>query len=102
MCLFFLMSIIKERLRIAMMGPPLVKPVALARACDVKQLSVSNWLSGKTRQFESANILAAAEFLEVTPEWLATGKEPMRKSSIQNNAPSNQIAIQEIRRVRLK
>lgn len=51
-----------------------VRPVDLARACEVKAPSVSNWLSGKTKVLKGDKLVKAAEFLKVHPEWLAEGK----------------------------
>ncbi|WP_231909592.1 hypothetical protein [Cupriavidus nantongensis] len=65
---------LSERLKVAMAGPPEVKPVDLARACGVRAPSVADWLNGRTKRLEGANLLAAAEFLRVNPWWLATGK----------------------------
>jgi len=69
-----------ERLKQAMAGPPEVKPADLARACGIKQPSVSDWLSRRTKQINGANLLAAAELLNVNPWWLATGAGPMRSA----------------------
>lgn len=65
-----------------MAGPPEVKAADLARACDVKSPSVSAWLTGKTKNLEGANLLAAAELLRVNPWWLATGRGQMRASYV--------------------
>lgn len=78
------MSTLAERLALAMKGPPEIKPADLARACHVKQPSVSDWLSGKTKKLEGANLLAAAELLNVDPWWLATGEGQMERRP---NAP---------------
>jgi transcriptional regulator with XRE-family HTH domain len=48
----------------------------LAVACGIDPASVNNWLSGKTKTLEGANLLAASRFLGVNAEWLATGKGP--------------------------
>lgn len=62
-----------ERLKDAMNGPPKVTGKALAAACHVSTASVSDWLSGKSKTMEGSNLLAAADFLHVSPKWLATG-----------------------------
>ncbi|PYD05916.1 Cro/Cl family transcriptional regulator [Pseudomonas syringae pv. maculicola] len=74
------MSTFKERLKIAMAGPPRVSQASLARACGVKAPSVNDWVSGKTKTIEGQNLLLAADFLQVAPLWLATGKGRMRKT----------------------
>jgi transcriptional regulator with XRE-family HTH domain len=78
---------LKERLEIAMRGPPRVRAIDLARACNVRPPSVSDWLTGKTKRLEGANLLNAAKRLGVTPEWLATGKGPRYL-----NAPGSKTA----------
>jgi phage repressor protein C with HTH and peptisase S24 domain len=72
---------LKERLEIAMAGPPKVTQAALARACKVKPPSVSEWLSGKTKRLDGENLLKAASMLRVTPEWLAGVSNTMRYES---------------------
>ena len=72
------MNTLAERLEKALAGPPPKRPADLARACGVKPPSVSDWLSGKTKKMEGANLLAAAEFLDVNYWWLAAGQGPMR------------------------
>lgn len=74
------MSTLQERLRQVMAGPPKISQAGLARACGIKPPSVNDWLSGKTKTIEGQNLLRAAEFLKVTPMWLATGKGAMRKA----------------------
>lgn len=71
-------SLLKDRLALAMAGPPPVSQAALARACGIKQPSVSDWLSGRTKRLEGANLLAAARLLNVAPDWLSTGRGSMR------------------------
>lgn len=84
------MSTLTERLEIAMNLPPKKKAADLARACGVKAASVSDWMSGKTKKLEGANLLMAAEFLDVEPWWLATGEGEMRRST---SAPAPQRAL---------
>ena len=78
------MTTLAQRLRLAMQGPPKVSQAALARACGIKPPSVSNWLDGRTKALEGANLLAAAKALGVTPEWLATGSGPMKNSQAES------------------
>lgn len=67
-----------ERLKEAMAGPPKITGRALAKACGVAPASVSDWLSGKSKTMEGANLVAACEFLKIRPKWLASGTGPMR------------------------
>jgi SOS-response transcriptional repressor LexA len=72
------MNSFAERLRVALDGPPKLKQVDLAKACGIKPPSVSDWLNGRSVNIEGRNLLAAARFLNVRPEWLQTGRGPMR------------------------
>lgn len=56
---------------------------ALARHCKINPVSVANWVSGKSKSLEGANLLKAAEFFQVNPSWLATGKG--HKTAIQRD-----------------
>lgn len=70
---------LKDRLKLAMSDPK-VTGKDLAKACKIKPPSVSDWLSGKTQSIEASNLLAAAKFLNVSPDWLASGVGQMRKT----------------------
>lgn len=48
----------------------------LARRARVKPPSVALWLDGTTKSIKGENLLLAAQALQVTPDWLATGKGP--------------------------
>jgi transcriptional regulator with XRE-family HTH domain len=50
---------------------------ALADACGVKPPSVVDWFNGDTKTLDGTNLIAAAKFLRVRPEWLASGDGPM-------------------------
>lgn len=52
----------------------------LARAADVKGSSVSAWLNGPTKSLGKA-LLPIARLLNVNPEWLNTGRGPMRPAA---------------------
>ena len=78
------MTTFKDRLALAMKGPPKVSQAALARACGVKPPSVTDWLSGRTKTLEGKNLLSAAAFLKVSPDWLATGKGSMQSAKTAN------------------
>lgn len=76
------MTTLQERLSEAMAGPPKIKQTALAKACGLTLSSVNDWTRGKTRKIEGANLMAAARFLRVSADWLATGKGPMRLNDV--------------------
>lgn len=68
-----------ERVKAALAGPPRRTQVGLAQACGIKPPSVNDWVTGKTKTIEGANLLNAAAFLGVSPKWLAEGIGPMRE-----------------------
>jgi transcriptional regulator with XRE-family HTH domain len=53
-----------------------IKPADLARAVRVKPSSVSDWMSGETKTIKGENLLRAAQALQCSPHWLATGIGP--------------------------
>lgn len=77
------MSTLAERLTEAMKGPPAVSQAELARVCGIKQPSVADWLSGRTKRMVGKNLLAASRRLNVNPDWLATGTGPMRLKTLE-------------------
>lgn len=79
------MNTFAERLRLAMAGPPKIKQVDLAAACGIKPPSVSDWLNGRSVNIEGKNLLAASKLLNIRPEWLTTGRGPMRPSDNESN-----------------
>ncbi|AEJ02196.1 helix-turn-helix domain protein [Nitrosomonas sp. Is79A3] len=90
------MQTLAERLKIALKGPPEVTQKALADACGIQPPSVSEWLSGRTKNMEGANLLAAAKFLRVNPDWLATGKGEMRPSDPTKLVTQDDLDLAEI------
>lgn len=68
--------LLSKRLQLAMKEVG-ISQAELARACGVKPPSVHGWLSGKSKFLRGENLLAAARALNVSQEWLATGKGPM-------------------------
>lgn len=61
----------------------------LADACNVKPPSVNGWLSGKAKFLRGENLLRAAMALDVSDQWLATGKPPKaRKAASQQHSQS--------------
>ena len=90
------MQTLAERIKIALKGPPKVTQKALADACGVQPPSVSEWLSGRTKNMEGANLLAAAKFLRINPDWLATGKGEMRSSDPIKLVTQDDVDLAEI------
>jgi len=56
----------------------------LAAACGVKPPSVNGWLSGKSKFLRGENLLLAAKALNVSDQWLATGKLPKERQAAQD------------------
>ena len=85
------MTTLSDRLKLALSQRPDLSRVALARACGVTPQAIHAWLVGKTKKVEHANVMAAARALGVSPEWLASGKEPMHDQSANlERAPQSQ------------
>lgn len=71
------MNTLRERLALALAKKRGGSQAELAKACRVKQPSVSDWFSGKTQRLKGESLLLAAAYLGVRPEWLQTGRGPM-------------------------
>ena len=54
---------------------------ALALYCGVSTASTSYWFNGKTKVLTAENAMKAAMFLDVSVEWLTSGKGKMSNSS---------------------
>ena len=76
-----------------MRGPPVMGQAALARACGLSKPTVSNWLGGRTKDLKGPSLLAAAKALKVNPEWLASGKGPMRDESVKVESVSHSMSL---------
>lgn len=68
------MSTLSERLEELMKANPEFTQANIARGCGVKQPSVNDWLSGRTKRMRGEVLLKAAAFFQVDEQWLATGK----------------------------
>lgn len=85
-------STLKERLEQAVReSDPAPSKADIARAAKVKPPSVSDWFSGKTMSL-GKSLLPLSEFLRVNPQWLSTGRGPMRSAS---NASQPAYRVQE-------
>lgn len=54
-----------------------VNKAALAAFCNVKTPSVSNWFNGRTKELTGINLIKAAQYLKINPEWLGSGRGRM-------------------------
>lgn len=75
------MSTLQERLAAAMKGPPAITAADLARACDVRPASVSEWVNGPTKYLRGTSAVKAAHKLGVSVDWLTSGRGPMRSAA---------------------
>jgi transcriptional regulator with XRE-family HTH domain len=55
---------------------------AFAEAVGVSPPAVNDWFSGKTQSIDGKNLIKAADYLGVSPEWLATGNGSSPSSDI--------------------
>lgn len=51
---------------------------ALSGAVGVSPSAITQWTDGSTKSIEGENLVKAARFLGVSPDWLATGKGEMK------------------------
>lgn len=93
---------LKERLEWAMREASDVSQADLARACGIKQPSVNDWISGKTKTIKGANLLNASRLLGVRPEWLASGMGHPRTSVSRYEATTLDALHSGVRRVRIE
>lgn len=78
-----------ERINARMRDLPM-QQVDLARRVGVKPPSVAGWRTGRTQSLKGETLIKAAAALQVSPDWLATGKgamQPNAMSSVQEPAP---------------
>lgn len=71
------MPTLKERLERALENKQGATKASLARHCGITKTSVSGWFSGKTKSLDGQNLIRAAAYLGVRPEWLASGRGSM-------------------------
>lgn len=83
-------SMLKDRLKAAMEGPPRVRQNALAKAVGVAAPTVNDWLSGKSQTIRGQYLVRVAKELGVSADWLATGRGQMRPSRQTHAEPGNE------------
>lgn len=75
-----------------------VTKAALARACSVTRPSIGEWTDGTTGDPKLEPFFAACAFLNVRPQWLALGEEPIEPEPTLNSTLVQEIAQQLVRR----
>lgn len=78
----------KDRLKLAIENKG-VTPYAIGRDTKVSKVSVRNYLEGAKPSLENLNILS--EYLGVSVEWLATGKERVSETTIESEERQNKM-----------
>lgn len=93
------MLTLAERLKRAMQameadGHP-VSQADLARACEAKPASVSDWFTGETKELKAKSLVLAAELLGVRARWLLDGTGPMKddQPATSSRTPSGRPAL---------
>ena len=73
----------------------------LAEACGIKQPSVSQWFGSKdkkpTEMIRGDNLLAAARYLNTSPEWIITGRKPPQSQVLELDAGILSSAIVSVK-----
>lgn len=88
------MSTLSERLSEAMAEAG-VTAADLARATGTKAPSVHKWVHGQTKNIRGANLVAAAQLLNVNEAWLADGHGPKTRNSKPDLWPFPTISASE-------
>jgi transcriptional regulator with XRE-family HTH domain len=57
-----------------------IKQADLARASNVRPASIAQWRNGRTKAITGETLLLAAQALQCSPKWLATGLGPVNDS----------------------
>lgn len=73
-----------QRISDLLSADPAKTPAGLARACGIKGSSVSGWFgkgSKPTKMISGDNLVAAAAYLGVTPEYIMTGRNILRNGT---------------------
>ena len=68
---------LSDRIKLAA-AKKLVSQAGLARVCGISRASVNAWFNGTTQSIDGKYLTTAAEFLGVSPHWLATGEGQMQ------------------------
>lgn len=89
------MTSLAERLKFALAQAGKKAP-ALARHCKVSPPAVYLWLSSDSQTMKAQHVFDAARFLNVSPEWLATGRVPPTPAEMSEEALSIAAAFERL------
>lgn len=80
------MSTLAERfaqaLEHAKIASPTKSKIGIAKACDVRPSTVTNWFNGNTQTIGADSAIKAANYLGVSTNWLISGNEEMLSKSV--------------------
>lgn len=65
----------------------------LAAKVGISRASISDWMTGKTKAIEGANLSQAADALNVDPRWLATGNGPRERNRMSELSRARDAAV---------
>lgn len=82
------MSSLQDRFLLLLQEFPHITKADLARAAGVKQPSVSDWFSGKTKTLKAEPASKIAKKYGISAHWLATGQGAMRDDIHANTSPA--------------
>ena len=86
------MTTLQDRLQTALEAKEGASKAGLAKACDISKASVTNWFNGRTISLDGKNLIRAAAYLGVSPDWIATGKgQPERHHAQKEKRPGYQL-----------
>ncbi len=88
------MTTLQQRIALAAHDLPWGWKSKLSKKCKVSGPSVSDWVSGETATINMEHLFDAAEFFNVSPKWLGTGKGPMRPIG-DASWPFDEISLQQ-------
>lgn len=78
------MNLLSERMELAVKHWQVANPdqprfnnSVAARAIGCERAAISAWRLGGIKEIKSVHLFNAARYLDVSPEWLGTGKGPM-------------------------
>ena len=63
------------------------KPADLAKHIGISESAISQWINGPTKTINSMHLLKVSNFLNVNPQWLASGEgSPFKTRQDKNNS----------------
>ena len=79
---------LSARLKQVFDSNPSLSKTGLWKACNLSSGAISQWFSGQTKELKGDNLLKAASYLGVNPDWLSSGKGHMLPT-VEKREPSS-------------